>query len=115
MKTIITVVICVFLLVVACSKSNNDAVTPPANCSTTITYAANVSPLIQSFCATNSGCHGSGSFNGPGELLTYQQVFSARSSIRSAVSSGRMPLNTTLSSEQKSTITCWVDNGAINN
>jgi len=48
-------------------------------------------------------------------LLTYTQVFNARSSIRSAVSSGSMPPNGGLSVTQKNSIIFWIDSGAPNN
>jgi hypothetical protein len=97
----------------ACSKSSDNDYTP--DCSTTRTFSGDANPLIQSTCATNSGCHGSGSANGPGPLLTYNQVFNARVDIRSAVASGVMPQNTTLSHAQKDAIVCWIDSGAPNN
>ena len=78
-------------------------------------FAADVNAIIQTSCATGSGCHGSGCLNGPGPLLTHSQVFNARSTIRSAVSSGRMPPNGALSATQKNSIICWIDSGAPNN
>lgn len=81
-------------------------------CSGTGVTFAEANSVIQTSCATNSGCHGSGSNNGPGELLTYSQIYSARTSIRSAVANGSMPRNSTLSSDEKNTIICWIENGA---
>lgn len=102
----------------SCSKDKNSGGSTPftVDC-TTITnkaFAANVSPIIQSSCAI-SGCHASGSTNGPGELTSYAQISAAASNIRSAVSTGRMPQTGTLSSAQKSSIICWIDSGAPNN
>jgi hypothetical protein len=100
----------------ACSKSGGDASTNSIDCSgITKSFSSDANPVIQSNCATNSGCHGSGSRNGPGELLNYSQIFAARSSIRSAVVSGLMPQNGTLSTSQKQAIVCWIDSGAPNN
>jgi hypothetical protein len=48
-------------------------------------------------------------------LLTYSQIYSARSVIKSSVSSGTMPRGSTLSSDNKNTILCWIENGATNN
>lgn len=101
-----------FLLLLACSKNSIDYT---ADCSTTKSYASDVSPVIQSYCATNSGCHGTGSSNGPGALTSYVLVYSARSSIRSAVASGSMPENSTLTAAQKNAIICWIDAGAADN
>jgi len=78
-------------------------------------FSTDVNPIIQATCTTNSGCHGSGSNNGPGELLTYSEIFSSRSSIRSAVASGSMPKTGSLTTAQKNAIICWIDNGAPNN
>ena len=111
MKTSITVLGILFLII-ACSKKSDSVAT---NCSTTISFAADVNPVIQSSCALNPGCHASGSTNGPGPLTNYTQVFSARAAIRIAVASGKMPQNSTLSTTQKDAILCWIDSGAPNN
>lgn len=78
-------------------------------------FTTDVNPIIQNSCATNSGCHGSGSHNGPGELLTYTEVFNSRSDIRTAVFTGAMPQTGSLTTAQKTSIICWIDNGALNN
>jgi hypothetical protein len=78
-------------------------------------FVTDVNPIIQNSCATNSGCHGSGSHNGPGELLTYTEVFNSRSDIRTAVFTGAMPQTGSLTTAQKASIICWIDNGALNN
>ena len=97
----------------ACKK-NNDA--NSANCSgPEKSFSSDVNPVVQTSCATNSGCHGTGSANGPGALVIYSQIFNARSEIRPAVASGHMPLNGTLTASEKNAILCWIDNGAPNN
>jgi len=102
----------ILLLFFACSKSSTSFT---AECDGTKSYATDVSPVIQSYCATRSGCHGSGSTNGPGALTSYAQVYSARNAIRTAVTNGTMPQNSSLSTEQKNSIICWIDSGASNN
>jgi hypothetical protein len=110
----ILIIASVFGLLFACSKSNDS--TSSVDCSgATKSFSANVNPIIQATCATNAGCHGSGSNNGPGELLTYSEIFNARSSIRSAVISGVMPQNGSLTTSEKNAIICWIDNRAPNN
>jgi hypothetical protein len=112
-KTIIIATVFVYMII-ACSKSKD--ITTETDCSGTAkSFVTDVNPIIQSFCTTNSGCHASGSTNGPGALTTYQQIFNNRSAIRMAISNGRMPQNSTLSSSQKSAIICWIDNGASDN
>ena len=115
---LVSMLVVVVCLLVACTKRHEDTLgtgssgngSGPAN-----SFAVDVNPIIQSSCAANSGCHGSGSSAGPGPLLTYTQVFNARSSIRSAVLSGRMPPNGGLSVTQKNSIIFWIDSGAPNN
>lgn len=104
-------------LVAACSKSSGTGGSTGggSNCTGSKSFATEVNPIIQATCAANGGCHESGSTNGPGPLLTYQQIFNARSAIRSAVNSGSMPKNGSLTTTQKNTIICWIDAGAANN
>ncbi len=79
-----------------------------------IQFTANVLPIFQSSCAV-SGCHSTGSSNGPGALTTYAEINAAKAQIRASVLSGSMPKNTTLSAAQKNSIICWIDAGAPNN
>ena len=109
------VILGLFMLVLGCSKSSDTSTTATATCSSTISFATDVSPLIATYCATNSSCHATGSSNGPGALVTYTQIYNARTSISTAVSSGTMPKGTTLTSAQKTFITCWISNGAQDN
>jgi hypothetical protein len=123
MKKIISVVaVCFFLF--SCSKpggtdnggTGNGGSGGGTTCSGPAkSFTTDVNPVIQGSCATSQGCHGVGSTAGPGPLLTFSQVFNARTSIRSAVSSGRMPPNGSLSATQKNAIICWIDAGAPNN
>jgi hypothetical protein len=97
-------------LVVTCKKEKT--FTP--ECSGTKSFATDVSPLIAAKCAI-SGCHASGSTNGPGALTNYSQVNAAKTRIRTAVSNGTMPKNGSLTDDQKNNIICWIDAGAQNN
>ena len=104
------------LAVLTAACSSNDA-EPSVDCSTvTATFSADAAPVIQATCAAGgSGCHGSGSSQGPGPLTNYNQIFAARNAIRSSVAVGRMPKGTPLSATQKSKIICWIESGAANN
>jgi uncharacterized membrane protein len=96
----------VFIFIFFNCKKNNT--TPTAiytpSCSGTKSYASNVSSLIQSNCVS---CHS--------QYSTYSGVKSAASSIRSSIVNGSMPKNGSLSDDQKNTIVCWIDAGAVNN
>jgi hypothetical protein len=98
----------------SCSKQRTEDST--VDCSGPAkSYLSDVSTVLQTSCNDDSGCHGAGSNNGPGPLLTYEQVFNAKSAIRAAVVTGAMPLNGKLTAAQKNAILCWIENGAPNN
>ena len=120
-KTILAIMI-VFSVIASCSKSGTSTGGSgggggsTVNCSgVAASFSANVNPIIQASCATNAGCHGSGSTNGPGPLLTYTQISGASVTIKSAVSSGTMPKTGTLTTAEKNTIICWINAGSLNN
>ena len=121
MKRILFVFGMIGIVIISCSKSSEKTDgSNPGGGTTTIdctgvaaTFSADVNPIIQTNCATNSGCHGAGSSNGPGPLLTFAQISNNKAAIRSAVLSGAMPLGGSLSTAQKNTIACWIDHGAV--
>jgi len=125
MKKGILVILAVFFLIASCSKGGSDdpgggggggGGGSTVNCTGVASaFAANVNPIIQSSCATDATCHGAGSANGPGPLLTYNQIFNARINIKTAVANGTMPKTGSLTTAQKNSIICWVDAGGPNN
>ena len=124
MQKSILIIFAAFLVIVSCSKSSDGGGGGNGgggggggtSCNGVASaFAANVNPIIQSTCATDATCHGAGSANGPGPLLTYTQIFSARVAIKTAVSNGTMPKTGSLTAGQKSSIICWVDAGGPNN
>ena len=106
------------VVVVACSKPSNGnggGSLPPSSCnSISAKFAADVNPIIQNNCAIG-GCHGNGNNNGPGPLVTFDQIKNAASQIKTSVVNKTMPRGGTLSSAQIQAISCWIDNGALNN
>jgi|SRR4029079_6386035 hypothetical protein len=117
----IGVVLLVTTILFACSKSvdttmKNNNENGSIDCSNVAkSFLTDVNPIIQSTCATGSSCHGTGSINGPGALVTYSAIANAHADIRSAILSGLMPKNGSLTTTQKNTIICWIDNGTLNN
>jgi hypothetical protein len=117
MKTVLTtlfLLISACFVLVACSKGDTGGDNPGACDGVPKNFAADVNPLIQTYC-NQAACHNPGSINGPGPLTNYTEVFNARVAIRGQVLAGLMPQNTVLTQAQKSTIICWIDNGAPNN
>jgi hypothetical protein len=97
------------------SCSSDDEVAFVADCSTIEpSFEATVNPIIQNKCAV-TGCHGTGSVNGPGPLVTYEQIFANRAAIRASVVSGRMPKTGSLTTNEKNQLICWIDNNALDN
>ena len=124
MKKGILVSLVAFVLIASCSKGGGDdgggggtgGGGSTVNCTGVASaFAANVNPIIQSTCATDATCHGAGSANGPGPLLTYTQISNAAAMIKPAVANGTMPKTGTLTTAQKNSIICWINNGAPNN
>jgi len=118
--SVISILISFLFTIIACSKDGsgggNNGGGSSVDCSTVSnkSFAADVNPIIQSSC-NQAGCHASGSTNGPGALTNHAQVQASAAAVRSAIASGRMPQNTTLSASQKNSIICWIDSGAPNN
>jgi len=84
MKKILFLFAIIGLVIISCSKSTatNSSNTPILDCTNVSqSFSTDVNPIIQTTCAV-SGCHGAGSNNGPGPLLTYNQIFNARVAIR---------------------------------
>lgn len=117
MKKITVISVLATLIVLSmysCSKDaggGNNNFTVDCNTVTNKAWTADVSPIIQSSCAV-SGCHAAGSTNGVGPITTHAEASTHKAKIRTAVSNGSMPQNSTLSAAQKSSIICWIDSGA---
>jgi uncharacterized membrane protein len=106
--------------VAACSKnsstsSGGGSVAAPSCAGVAANFSANVLPLIQTKCATNSSCHATGAVNSGGVLTTHAQISAKASAIKSSVNNGTMPKTGSLTSAEKAIISCWVDAGALNN
>lgn len=108
------IMVCLAAVCFACSKGNDADTDFVPDCSTPKSFANDVMPVIRSYCLSG-GCHSMGSTSGPGSLASYQEVYNNRAAIKSAVSSGLMPQNNTMTGIEKSIIVCWINSGAPNN
>lgn len=115
-KKIAVIVLGCVLLLNGCYYDKEELLYPgDANCSTANSgFSSVIKPLIETRCAI-SGCHAAGSTNGPGPLTSYDLIKDAAIEIKSAVVSGFMPQNSTLTAAEKKAVSCWVDLGAQNN
>ncbi|MEI8204466.1 MAG: hypothetical protein WCH34_15700 [Bacteroidota bacterium] len=102
MKKLIVLAAIYLALFVGCKKAST-AFTP--SCSGTAkSFATDVKPIFQSSCVQ---CHGN--------FSTYAQISSDKANIRSKIIDGSMPQSSSLSTDQKNKIICWIDAGAPNN
>jgi len=103
----------------ACYYDKEQLLIPPKTTTGTscmnYSFTNDVNPLMMTHCDNGSGCHGSGSTSGPGELVTYAEIKNASAQIQSSVLAGRMPLGSTLTAAQIQTINCWINNGGLSN
>ena len=114
-KKIVFVLTGIIIFFNSCYNDKEELLYPGATCDGVSTsFTANVNPIIQSSC-NKTDCHNAGSLNGPGPLTNYSQIKNAAVEIKSAVVSGFMPADATLTTAQIKTISCWVDAGAPNN
>lgn len=114
-KKIAGVLTGVVLLFYSCYNDKEEILYGAITCDGANTsFAVNVFPIIQTNCAI-TGCHATGSTNGPGPLTSFTEIKNAAVPIKSAVVSRFMPKNGSLTTSQIKTISCWVDAGAPNN
>ena len=93
----------------SCTKNVNTNNNPA--CDPAISFSKNVKPIFATRCA-GSGCHDGNDL----PLITdYTTAKDAAAQIRDAVNRGIMPKNATLPDSEKTSIICWIDNGAKNN
>ena len=104
----------VFLLlmtmgVVSCKKEE------VVECDGTVySFSQQVQPLMNKSCNT-SGCHSQNSTLG--DFTAYNGVRTKvdNGSLKARILDGTMPVNTTLTVEEKKIIVCWVEAGALDN
>jgi hypothetical protein len=76
-----------------------------------ISFAANISPIIQNNCAIN-GCHNGSQFP---DFRVFKNIQDNAGRIKTQTSSRSMPIGRVLTQTQIEQIACWVDDGALQN
>ena len=76
---IIVTALSILLFAFSCSRDSGSGQT--ATCTGTKSFTTEALPAIQTYCATHSGCHATGSSAGPGALMTYSQIYNNRAAI----------------------------------
>ena len=90
--------------VVACKKSTTTPAYTPECTGVAPSFSATVLPLMKSSCA---GCHS--------KYSGYSGISGDKASVRSAIVGGTMPQRSSMTTAQKNSVVCWIDNGAANN
>jgi len=118
-KRILFFLVITISLLSGCYYDKEQLLIPPKTTtgSTCMNYSftTDVSPIVQGSCNSGIGCHGAGSTNGPGALVTYTEIKNASAQVQSSVLAGRMPLGSKLTSTQIQIINCWINNGGLSN
>jgi hypothetical protein len=105
-----SVIVFVGLIVLAGCSKNNVADVPVA-CDATISYTAQIKPIITVNC-NYPGCHDGINTT---SLADYTTIKDGASQIKAAIISGAMPRNAVLKLADKNAITCWINSGVKNN
>ncbi|MEI7492409.1 MAG: hypothetical protein WCK92_13495 [Bacteroidota bacterium] len=92
------------LLMVSCKKSSTSPAYTPDCSGAAKSFSSNVLPVIQSSCV---GCHS--------KYSNYSGITADKAAIKSTIVDGSMPQGSSLSTAQKNSVVCWIDNGALNN
>ncbi|MCB9285255.1 MAG: hypothetical protein H6563_14380 [Lewinellaceae bacterium] len=112
MRLQIPLILSTLLLLLVFPSCNQDTVNP-ANCDgVTLTYNADIAPIIQSNCAT-SGCHSASSHNGTFETYAQLYPYLENGTIRYYVIDQKYmpPFPHKLNTTDLQSIQCWLDNG----
>ncbi len=113
----------------SCYKDNLSQLTPASGVTTptcdtagTISYSAQVVPILQNNCGTNNSCHSTGNSNSGYDLSTYAGVNgqAANGNLVNAISwTGNVPQmpqgGLQMGACNIATIKKWVDQGHLNN
>ena len=103
------------VLLIACSKSSDDEMTPTPNPNAKVTYNGNIKNLISSNCGS---CHGSPTANGaPVSFTTFTQTKDAIDKIitRTNSASNPMPASGLMSTANRDLIKKWKEDGLLEN
>lgn len=79
------------------------------NCIEEISFINTIKPIIDTNCLE---CHNGSQFP---DLRTYQGISTNSERVKNETTARRMPLGSTLTTEEIEAIFCWVESGALNN
>jgi len=107
-----------FLIISIFSTSCRKDKTAEVQCAEQISFSNDVQPIIMNSCAV-SGCHAGANPANNMNFTSYENVFLHRiligRSVRHESGVTPMPVGPQLSADQISKISCWIEQGALNN
>lgn len=112
----VTIVVLIIFMIGSCSDNDLDE-TNEDTCTTEISYANDVNSILQTKCNI-AGCH-NGSLGDARDWTDFETLKSRAQAVKQMVENRQMPPPSSpagqLSADQIQTISCWVDQGALNN
>ena len=106
-KTLSLLFVCMFF---SCERNvEEDNISEEDICDPEISFARDVEPIIDTRCLE---CHSGTIFP---DLRTFSGITDNARSIQQQVVSREMPQGSTLPDDQIELISCWIDNGALDN
>lgn len=117
-KTYSVIVFAILLAISGCEENSVEAPTSPgsgsgSNCTQTISFKDNVQAIINTNCAI-SGCH-NGSRGAASDYRNLSAIQARAQLVKTRVVNRTMPPSGELTNAQISAISCWVDQGALDN
>jgi hypothetical protein len=102
-----------FMVVLFASCENNVEETMEdlvvSECDPAISFSKQIKPIIDTNCLQ---CHNGNQFP---DLRTYESIKNYSSLIKEETQTRRMPLGGSLSTSDIEAISCWINNGSLNN
>lgn len=80
-----------------------------SECDPAISFSKQIKPIIDTNCLQ---CHNGNQFP---DLRTYESIKNYSSLIKEETQTRRMPLGGSLSTSDIEAISCWINNGSLNN
>lgn len=106
-KTKLLALLSVVLLSSCLTNVDEEQELDPCN---TVTFTLDVKPIIDANCIS---CHSTSGGQSP-NLETYQAISANANLVKSEVVAKTMPIGGSLTDAEIQAISCWVDNGALN-
>lgn len=107
LKSLILIISCV--IVTSCENYVEDDFQLVQDCDPNTSFVSQIKPIIDNNCVS---CHNGNQFP---DLRTYNGVSANSEIVKQQVVNRTMPIGGSLTNEEIDLITCWIENGSLNN